>query len=196
MHNDMPEMTRLRLRCWGIIFENRSFRSDFINFLNHINISYVAQTEIINWKTFYAEGGMSYDVHRSEVAIQSRAEKALYLSNSADGWISAFSTVLERSRLSGYFFRCSIGKHMYPVYEMICWGKGVQVRHLRALKDDTGWSFVNTGQPVEFEDTGRYLRHRIADRLDEDLLLRYSSALGYDRSCLMPSLPIFHIIVR
>lgn len=51
-------------------------------------------------------------------------------------------------------------------------------RTLSAHAEDGRWTWHESGQPFDFEETTRYAAGRVRDRLDRPRLLRYLTALG------------------
>jgi hypothetical protein len=141
----------------------------------------------IDWSAFFEEKGSSFDVVKAQIALfpnslnVGASEEVIYSCNLADGWYSVFENVMGTSNLTGFFFRMSLSdKARYRVYEMGYWECGEKKRHVRALEDDTGWTFLNKGVPLEFEDPSRYHARTIRSRLDESMIIRYSKSAGYD----------------
>jgi hypothetical protein len=51
-------------------------------------------------------------------------------------------------------------------------------RIVSCVEETRGWNFRDTGQPLDFEETDRYLLRDRSQRLTEEMLRRYSNALG------------------
>jgi len=135
----------------------------------------------ILWVKFFENRGRLYDVLRLQVAlIAATPTTTIYVCNLADGWLSLYNNVVSEKKLDAFFFRATInGAVLYPVYEMLAWKHGNQNRHLRCLKDDVGWNFINSGEPVAFENPSVYQRRSIKNRLNADIIFDYSEAAGY-----------------
>jgi hypothetical protein len=67
----------------------------------------------------------------------------------------------------------------YKLFEMESWKGGQSCRHLRVLEDDDGWSFLDEGCRMPFENPMQYEKRKIEERLDRQSIERYSEAAGY-----------------
>ena len=57
--------------------------------------------------------------------------------------------------------------------------KGIDVRTVYAMKDDSKWIFYENGIIQWFEDESYYKRRFIKNRLNKDILLSYCAKLGF-----------------
>lgn len=137
--------------------------------------------EIINWRTFFERDGRFYDIMRLQMALFSpRQGITVYACNLADGWVSVYENLVKVNAFDAYFFRATLGERaQYKVFEMESWRHGVLVRQVRALQEEGRWDFLNTGDPLPFEDLERYKKREVSKRVDRKLIESYSEAAGY-----------------
>lgn len=135
----------------------------------------------IDWKRFFSEQGQLYNVMKVEVALfPIDSNLTAYVCNLADGWESLYEMLMQAERYDAFFFRNTMeGIFDHRVHEMRVWESGYLIRHLRSLQDDIGWSFLNDGTPLSFEDTSYYRKRRISDRVNARLINSYSTHVGY-----------------
>jgi hypothetical protein len=135
----------------------------------------------IKWFEFFEGDGLLYDVKRLQIALFSPREGlTVYVCNLTDGWVNLYGSVLKTNAIDGYFFRSTLlDDAEFNVFEMMGWRRGVLERHIRALQDDDGWSFLNKGEPLAFENPLQYKKRQIRQRLDRRSIERYSKAVGY-----------------
>ena len=182
----MPELNRYEpsLLCMGIIASPLdAVRMGLQRKLEETigNDSYKSKLESINWKVFFERNGLFYDMLRFQIALFSpRDDLTVYVCNLADGWVSLYRNIIKAEKFDAYFFRVMLQKNaMYKVFDMSAWQNGALNRHVRTLQEERGWEFLNEGDPLPFEDVERYWRRKISDRLDRDLIERYSEAAGF-----------------
>ncbi len=138
----------------------------------------------VNWNDFFDSDGILYDISRFQIAIFSIQENiTIYICNLSDGWVSLYGNLVVECEMDAFFFRATnLAKAKYKVFEMIGWRQGALERHVRALQDDIGWTFLNNGTPFSFELSDRYNKYRISARIDLSLIKTYSARAGYDLS--------------
>jgi hypothetical protein len=143
--------------------------------------TYTESLQEVNWEEFFRSSGLLYGASNAEVVVfGTKNEWSLYTCNLADGWYSLFWNLIGRLRCDATFFRSvRDGRLDYQVQEMVVWKDGGIIRQLRALKDDTGWQFLNTGQPLSFERVAQYRRRAIRERLTAELIDDYSASNGF-----------------
>jgi hypothetical protein len=75
-----------------------------------------------------------------------------------------------------------VGQYPFPstMFSMTAAGGSPRPhRSVAAGKYDSGrWEFLENGEPLPFEERGRYTSRLIRDRFDREMLLRYLGALG------------------
>lgn len=80
--------------------------------------------------------------------------------------------------------RADIGRRRKGAMFQITDATGTRDRIVMAMKNPKGWAFWADGTARPFEETGRYTRRRIADRLTRAMVFRYLAALGFDAEAL------------
>jgi hypothetical protein len=135
----------------------------------------------IDWQKFFERDGQFYEIKRFQIALFSPCENlTVYVCNLADGWVSLYGNLVKACALDAYFFRATLSQRTeYTAFEMMGWRHGILKRQVRALQDDDGWKFVNSGEPLPFESPMQYQKRQISARLDRRLLDIYSEAAGY-----------------
>jgi hypothetical protein len=137
--------------------------------------------EYVKWGEFFENDGLFYDGKRFQIALFSpQTNVTVYVCNLADGWVSVYENLVKAGGYDAYFFRASLAEVAeYKVFEMKVWQHGILDRHVRAFEEENGWSFLNNGDPLPFEDIDRYKLRRISMRLDRKLIEGYSEAIGF-----------------
>jgi hypothetical protein len=148
---------------------------------------YISTEQIIDWKVFFAEDGLNYNVKKTEMALFKASDAlTIYTSSSASGWASLYSNTMERTPFDGYFFCRTLKNEIgYHGFEMKVWKSGVLDRHVRTLKAEDGWEFLSKGNLAPFENAELYKKRRIADRLNQDIIETYSEAAGFPISSVV-----------
>lgn len=141
----------------------------------------------IDWGAFFAENGLNYDILNNRIALFKINESlTAYTCNAADGWWTLYSLMLKDAMLDGYLFRRTIkNEEEYCVSEMRVWHSGTLVRHVRAMKAEDGWEFLDEGSLAAFENAELYKRRKVADRLNQAVIEIYSSAAGFPISSVV-----------
>jgi hypothetical protein len=142
---------------------------------------FCCRAEKIVWPSFFIQNGRLFDVKRAEIALLSpRPDMTVYVCNLADGWASLFESIVRESGLGAYFFRSTLSVIAdYKVFEMTHWRGGEPERRVRLLQETDKWSFTEAGKPLLFEEVDRYKARSIRDRMNNDLLVRYSETAGF-----------------
>jgi len=102
-------------------------------------------------------------------------QKLVFMSNMPDGWDSLLYCITKNRSFEYLSFRIISGK--FPLMEMHFVAGGETVRVIRAMKESK-WDFYETGEPLWFENSGQYLRRRISERVNYELLLSYSKKMA------------------
>ena len=76
--------------------------------------------------------------------------------------------------------RVSSTMEEYPICELQYYEHGKEKRFIRSMKDEPKWEFYQKGKQLTFEKPDHYNKRRIKDRFNEELLLEYLHALGWD----------------
>jgi hypothetical protein len=152
--------------------------------------------EPVNWRVFYRDNGMSFDIEDVEFILHAVSDKfTIYVCNGADGWVSLFEQTVKRGKLTAWLFRTTVGPAAYPVHEMMYWCRGDLKRHIRVLKDGERWTFLSKGPPLPFECAERYAQRLIGKRVDQPLVEYYSGLLGFDVNSLTQlTTPVVHFM--
>jgi len=173
-----------KLICAGIIFASledtcASVRNQLVRIIGENN--FISEGGAVEWMEFFENDGVFYDGKRFKIALFSpRADHTVYVCNLSDGWISLYENIVAAGAIDAYFFRSTLLKSAeYKIFEMLSWRRGILQRQLRVLQDDNGWDFLNNGSLLPFEEVERYKNRRVKDRLDNELIDRYSEAAGY-----------------
>jgi hypothetical protein len=137
--------------------------------------------ETIAWQQFFEQGGQLYDMARVQIALFApREDVTVYVCNLADGWVTLFGNLSNAGQLDAYLFRATLAEEApYKVFEMQKWAHGAAVRQLRALQGEDGWTFLDKGEPLPFENPMQYQKRQINARVDRRTIERYSEAAGY-----------------
>jgi hypothetical protein len=137
--------------------------------------------EHIRWNVFFEDHGLFYDGKRFQIALFSpRAGITVYVCNLADGWVSVYENLVKAGTDDAYFFRATLAEIVeYKVFEMKVWRRGFLDRHVRSLREESGWTFLNKGIPMPFEDVERYDQRLIRARLTRAMIENYSATAGF-----------------
>jgi hypothetical protein len=148
---------------------------------------YTSTERTIDWNAFFVENGLNYNVFKTKMALFSATDTlTIYTSSSASGWSSLYSNMMERTPFDGYFFCRTLKNEIgYHGFEMKIWKSGVLDRHVRTMKAEDGWEFLNEGNLVPFERPELYTSRRIADRLNQEVIETYSEAAGFPISSVV-----------
>jgi hypothetical protein len=142
--------------------------------------------EVIDWARFFEHDGALYDVRRLQMALLAPREGlTVFTCNLADGWVSLYSNLVKVGTFDAYFFSATLAEKVkYRVFEMQAWVRGARLRHLRALEDESGWTFLDEGEALSFESPMQYKKREVGARLDRRLIELYSEAAGYRMSAV------------
>lgn len=183
-----PPFQPLKL-CMGIIAAPVDEARDALTRqLDSIKVGmYTSVERKIDWSVFFVENGMNYNMMNTRMALFKATDNlTIYTSNAADGWWTVYSNMMERAPFDGYFFsRKSKNEYNYYVFEMKIWKSGVLDRHVRALKAEDGWEFLNEGNLAPFENAELYKKRKIADRLNQETIELYSQSAGFPISSVV-----------
>lgn len=137
--------------------------------------------EVIDWGSFFEQDGTLYDMRRLQVALLAPREGiTVFVCNLADGWVSLYGNLVRAGAFDAYFFRAALAEKIeYKVFEMQAWRQGMPVRHVRALQDADGWTFLDDGEVLPFESPMQYKKRQVGERLDRRLIELYSEAAGF-----------------
>jgi hypothetical protein len=103
------------------------------------------------------------------------------LADLEDGWWTLVNATAARVSGTHAQFRFTQGDTPYPTYGFEVWSDGKSIRSVSCSRNDRGkWEFISNGTPLEFEDTAAYSRRRVAERLSQQMIIGYMSALGWD----------------
>lgn len=101
----------------------------------------------------------------------------VFFTNMSDGWdtlLSNYTRVFNEDIIS---IKLSCGNAKYPVYSFD-YKKGDKQRLIRSMKDINKWEFFEKGEVYDFENTANYKKRRIADRINNELIIDYLNKIG------------------
>ncbi len=168
--------------CMGIVIGSIDIVSkNLYHQLKKIKVKVEISKCKIDWSDFYTSNGLSYDVTKAKIALFSESDSfTVYTSDLADGWISIFELLIKDGHFSGYFFKTTFdNSSIFNIHEMKAWNLGHMIRHVRALKAENGWEFLNKGNLLPFEKEKTYKNAKIINRLNSEHIENYSNAAGY-----------------
>ena len=97
-----------------------------------------------------------------------------------DGWYTLIYNIATKYRHDCLSIRVSSTMEEYPICELQYYEHGKEKRFIRSMKDEPKWEFYQKGKQLTFEKPDHYNKRRIKDRFNEELLLEYLHALGWD----------------
>jgi len=78
-------------------------------------------------------------------------------------------TINDSDQYPAFFFKYLFIKH-----------DEIAERTVYAIKEETKWVFYEADEPLEIEEPSNYLKKRIKDRINNEIILSYLSKAGYD----------------
>jgi hypothetical protein len=107
----------------------------------------------------------------------------VFFSNFADGWFTAVYNYTRLNNKTAFQVGFTVADtKQYPAYffKFFFVDKGqIKERTVHAIKEDK-WVFFASDNPLEIEDTGNYLKKKIKDRINNEIIIGYLKKAGYD----------------
>ena len=100
-------------------------------------------------------------------------------SNYSDGWNTLASWLSSKLQCDCYNFKITNMDSSDSMNSFQFTQKGMDIRTVYAMKDDSKWIFYENGIIQWFEDESYYKRRFIKNRLNKDILLSYCAKLGF-----------------
>jgi hypothetical protein len=102
------------------------------------------------------------------------SDLTVFVSNVSDGWQSIIDIYSTRKKL--FFFRVEVSdkSDMFPAYTFEVNSCGNR-RIIKSSKDYSKWEFYQNGKLLPFENEKYYTKKKIADRMNNDIIIEYLS---------------------
>lgn len=101
----------------------------------------------------------------------------VFFTNMSDGWdtlLRNYARVFNEEVIS---IQLSQEKAKYPVYSFD-FKKGESQRLVRSMKEIDKWEFFEKGEVCDFENVANYRKRKIADRINNELIIGYLKKNG------------------
>lgn len=105
------------------------------------------------------------------------SDLVVFFTNMSDGWYTLLYNYARTFNEEIISVKFSHEKAKYPVYSFEC-KKGEEQRLIRSMKEWDKWEFVEKGDIRDFENAKNYKRRRIADRINNEIIVDYLNKNG------------------
>ncbi len=96
----------------------------------------------------------------------------VFISNMSDGWQSLIDIYFNKFKREIIRIELSDCMRSYPYYSFEYMNMSGE-RFIRSMKDSDKWKFLETGSAMQFEDTANYKKRKIADRINNGIIIDY-----------------------